>query len=319
MKTSKIGLSLLLLAFLVASVALIGCPPAQDGGDAGEMVPPPDDAMPMDEGTEASGEGGTIDIIGSTTNLPIATAWAEAYHEKNPNVDINVSGGGSGNGIKAIIDDTADIGNSSREIKDSEVELCEEKGVDPVEHVIAYDGLTPVAHPDVPVDSLSVEQLSDIYSGEVTKWSEVGVSGVDNDNIVVVSRDSASGTYESWKDLVIHMRGADEDRDYSPAALKKNSNRDVRETVASTPSAIGYIGLGYVDDSIQVVPVVPLGGGDAVPATVENVQNGSFPVARSLYMYTNGEPTGIVAEFLDWGKGDEGQALVADEGFVPIN
>ncbi|MFO8078876.1 MAG: PstS family phosphate ABC transporter substrate-binding protein [Armatimonadota bacterium] len=283
MKTSRIGLSLLLLAFLVASVALIGCPPDQTMED--DVMEPPMDDMVMDE---ATGEGGTIDIIGSTTNLPIATAWAEAYHEKNPNVEINVSGGGSGNGIKAIIDGTADIGNSSREIKDSEVELAQQNNVEPVEHVIAYDGLTPVAHPDVPVDSLSVEQLSDIYSGEVTNWSDVGVTGVANDNIVVVSRDSASGTYESWKELVIQMRGADEDRDYSPAALKKNSNRDVRETVASTAGSIGYIGLGYVDDSIQVVPVIPLEGGDAVPATVENVQNGSFPVAQPLFFLSPG-------------------------------
>ncbi|MFP4248510.1 MAG: phosphate ABC transporter substrate-binding protein [Armatimonadota bacterium] len=314
MKTSRVGLGLLLLAFLVASVALIGCPPDQTVED--DVPEPPMDDMAMEEPT---GEGGTIDIIGSTTNLPIATAWAEAYHEKNPNVEINVSGGGSGNGIKAILDGTADIGNASRGIKDSEVELAEQNDVDPVEHVIAYDGLTPVAHPDVPVESLSVEQLSDIYSGEVTNWSDVGVTGVDNDNIVVVSRDSASGTYESWKELVIQMRGADEDRDYSPEALKKNSNRDVRETVAGTAGSIGYIGLGYVDDSIKVIPVVPLEGGDAVPASVENVQNGSYPVARSLYMYTNGEPTGIVADFLDWGKGEEGQALVADEGFVPID
>ncbi|MGI5819237.1 MAG: phosphate ABC transporter substrate-binding protein [Armatimonadota bacterium] len=312
MKTSRFGLSLLLLAFVVASVALIGCPSQPETDD---MAPPIDEIEPVDG---AAAEAGTIEIIGSTTSLPVATAWAHAFHEKNPSVEINVSGGGSGNGIKAVIDGTTDIGNSSREIKESEIELAQRNNVNPVEHIIAYDGLAPIVHPDNPAGALSVQQLSEIYSGEVTKWSEVGVTGMANDNIVVVSRDSASGTYESWKELVIQMRGADEDRDYAPAALKKNSNRDVRQTVADTPSAIGYIGLGYVDDSVKVVPVIPLEGGEAILATSENVQNGSFPVARALYMYTNGEPTGIVADFLEWGKGAEGQALVAEEGFVPI-
>ncbi len=314
MKTSRIGLSLLLLAFLVASVALIGCPPDQTMED--DVMAPPMDDMTMEE---PAGEGGTIEIIGSTTVLPISEVWAKAYHEANPNVDVNVSGGGSGNGIKAIIDGTTDIGQASRGIKESEVELAKENGVDPVEHTVAYDGIAPVVHPDNPAESLSIEQLSDIYSGEVTSWSEVGVSGMANDNIVVVSRDSASGTYESWKGMVIQMDGTAEDRDYTPAALKKNSNKDVRQTVADTPAAIGYIGLGYIDDSVKTIGVIPMDGGDAVKPVPASVQDGSFPLSRGLYMYTDGEPTGIVADFLDWGKGDEGQALVEEQGFVPMN
>jgi phosphate transport system substrate-binding protein len=317
MKT-RIGLSLLLLAFLTASVALMGCPPAEDT-EAPMMDEPPMEDMPMDdEATGPEGEGGTIEIIGSTTVLPVATAWAEAYHEENPDVDLNVSGGGSGNGIKALIDGTADIADASRQIKPSEVELAEENGIDPVEHTVAYDGIAPIVHPDNPVESLTIQQLSDIYSGEVSQWSEVGVTGMANDDIVVVSRDSASGTYESWKEMVIQMDGEAEDRDYSPAALKKGSNKDVRQTVADTSSAIGYIGLGYLDDSIKTVSVVPMDGGDAVAPTHENVQDGSYPVSRGLYMYTDGEPTGIVADFIDWGMSEEGQALVEEEGFVPV-
>jgi phosphate transport system substrate-binding protein len=139
-----------------------------------------------------------------------------------------------------------------------------------------------------------------------------------NDRIVVVARDSASGTYESWKELVVQMDGADKDRDYSPASLKKNSNRDVRQTVADTPSGIGYIGLGYIDDSIRAIGVSPVGGGDPVQPSVESVQDGSFPVSRAMYYYTNGQPTGIVAAFLEWALGPEGQALVAEQGFVPL-
>ncbi len=140
-----------------------------------------------------------------------------------------------------------------------------------------------------------------------------------NDNIVVVSRDSASGTYESWKGMVIQMDGTAEDRDYTPAALKKNSNKDVRQTVADTPAAIGYIGLGYIDDSVKTIGVIPMDGGDAVKPVPASVQDGSFPFSRGLYMYTDGEPTGIVADFLDWGKSDEGQAFVEEQGFVPMN
>ena len=314
MKSTRIGLILLVLAFLVASVALMGCPPQDETGD--EAMMPPEDT-PMDE-EPAEGGTSTIEIIGSTTVLPIATAWAEAYHEAHQDVDVNVSGGGSGNGIKALIDQTADIAISSREIKDSERELAQQNDVNPIEHMVAYDGISPIVHPDNPVGSLTIEQLSDIYSGEVTKWSEVGVAGMANDDIVVVSRDSASGTFESWKEMVIQMGGEAPDRDYAPAALKKNSNKDVRQTVADTASAIGYIGLGYIDDSVKTVAVVPMSGGDAIKPTHDNVQDQSYPIARGLYMYTDGEPTGTVADFLDWGMGEDGQALVEQEGFVRV-
>lgn len=314
MKSTRIGLILLVLAFLVASVALIGCPPQEtDMGDEA-MIPPPEGEPMPDEGT---GEANTIEIIGSTTVLPIATAWGEAFNEANPNVDVAVSGGGSGTGIKALIDGTTDIADASRSIKEEEIQLAEQNGVSPVEHIVAYDGIAPVVHPNNPVESLTVEQLSDIYSGEVTKWSEVGVSGMANDDIVVVSRDSASGTYESWKEMVIQMGGEAEDRDYSPAALKKGSNKDVRQTVSQTESAIGYIGLGYIDDSIKALAVVPMAGGDAVEPTPETVQSGAYPISRALYMYTDGEPTGVVADFFEWAKSDEAKALVEEEGFVP--
>lgn len=277
------------------------------------MEPPPDDAMPP--GDEHAGAAGTIDQIGSTTVLPIAEKWQQAFGRAHPNIELNVSGGGSGTGIKALIDGTAEIANASRAMKDEEKRLAQEKGVEPVEHVVAYDGIAAVVNPANGVESLSVEQLSDIFSGEVTNWSEVGGTGGE---IIVVSRDSASGTYESWKEMVIQMGGAEEDRDYTPAALKQGSNEGVRSSVANTPGAIGYIGLGYISESVKVLSVSPVGGGDAVEPTSENVQSGAYPISRALYMYTNGEPTGVLAEYFEWGMGEEGQALVAEAGFVPV-
>lgn len=314
MKTHAV-VSILVVALLTGIVALTGCPPAQQ-----EEQMPPEGPMPMEDmppgEMEGAGEAVTISQIGSTTVLPVAEKWAEAFHEQNSNVDINVSGGGSGTGIKALIDGTADIANASRPIKDEETQLAQDNGIDPVEHVIAFDGIAAVVHPDNPVGDLSVEQLSDIFSGEVTSWDELGVSGMGD--IVVVSRDSSSGTYESWKDMVVSMDGEAEDRDFAPSALKKGSNKDVRSTVAETEAAIGYIGLGYIDDSVKAVPVIPMGGGEAVEPTPENVQDESYPVARALYMYTDGEPSGAVKDYLDWGMTDEGQALVEEAGYVPV-
>lgn len=311
MKTTKMGLILLLLASLTATVALVGCPPAPQE-DAGMIEPPPVDVP----SPEATGETTTINQIGSTTVLPIAEKWQAAFTAAHPEININVSGGGSGTGIKSLIDGTADIADASRAIKDKEKEDAQSKGITPVEHVVAYDGIAAVVNPSIGVESLSVEQLSDIFSGEVTDWSEVGGAAGE---IMVVSRDSSSGTYESWKEMVVQMDGEDKDRDFTPAALKEQSNDAVRATVAKTEGAIGYIGLGYIDESIKVVSVSPLGGGDAVAATPENVQNGTFPISRELYMYTNGEPTGAIATYFEWGMSDEGQKLVEEAGFVPVN
>ncbi len=306
MKTTKIGLILLLPALLSATVALVGCPPAPPSNDTG-MIEPPDD--------QSGGATSTISQIGSTTVLPIADAWQQAFTAAHPDIQINVAGGGSGTGIKALTDGTTDIANASRAMKDEEIEQAQEKGVEPVEHVIAYDGIAAVVNTGVGVDSLSVEQLSDIFSGEVTNWSEIGGADVE---IIVIGRDSASGTYESWKEMVIQMDGEDKERDYTPEALKEQSNEGVRATVAKTEGAVGYVGLGYIDESVKVIAISPLGGGEAVVPTVESVKTGDYPISRELYMYTAGEPTGAVATYFEWGMGDEGQKLVEEASFVPV-
>jgi phosphate transport system substrate-binding protein len=272
---------------------------------------------------QAGGSAGKrIRQVGSTTVLPLAERWRQEFNTAHPDVEIAVSGGGSGTGIKALSSGTAEIANSSREIKPKEVEQAQAAGLDPLEHVVAYDGIAVIVHPSNPLTEISVEQLSDIYSGRVRDWArvacraEVGARGMGE--IQVVSRDSASGTYEAFKELVVMLGGSDKSRDYAAVALKQISSQAVLALVARTKGAIGYVGMGYVGESVKMLRVAPMGGGEAVAATVENARTGEYPVSRALYCYTDGEPTGVLKEYLDWIKGPEGQAIVGELGFVPV-
>ncbi|MBN1458842.1 MAG: phosphate ABC transporter substrate-binding protein [Armatimonadetes bacterium] len=267
--------------------------------------------------TRGAGAATTISQIGSTTVLPLAEQWRAKFNAEHPEIDIAVSGGGSGTGLKALIDGSANMANSSREIKQKEIDQAKEAGVNPVEHVVAYDGIAVIVHPSNPIAEISVAELSEVFSGQVTDWDRVGARGMGQ--IQVVSRDSASGTYESFKELVVTLGGKDESRDYAASALKQTSNQGVLALVGQTKSAIGYVGLGYVDESVKTIAVTPLEGQVSVSPTVENVKSGAYPISRALYIYTSGEPTGSVKTYLDWIQGPAGQAVVEDLGFVPVN
>ncbi len=267
-------------------------------------------------GSEPGAPSRTISNIGSTTVLPLAEEWRAAFNKVHPDVEIAVSGGGSGTGIKALISGSADIANSSREIRNTEVEQAKAAGVNPVEHIVGYDGIAVIVHPSNRLDTVSLEDLSAVFSGQITDWGAIGARGMDR--IQVISRDSASGTYEAFKELVVTLDGKDKSRDYAASALKQTANHGVLALVAQTKTAIGYVGLGYVDDTVKVLSVTPLGGGKPVTATVANVMDGSYPISRALYCYTNGDPGGVVKEYLDWIKGPEGQDIVEELGFVPV-
>ena len=245
----------------------------------------------------------SIVIKGSTTVLPIAQAALEAYMKKNPGVQISLSGGGSGEGIKALIDKTTDIATSSREIKKEEVTLAETKGVKPVTHVVAYDAIIPVVHPKNKVTNLSIDQLSQIYQGKITNWKEVGGADL---KIVVISRDSSSGTFESWDHFIMKKARV------TPQAQMLASNGAIVTAVSKNRYAIGYLGMGYVNKSLKPLPV------DGVKASVETALSKEYPLSRELYMYTNGEPAGEVAKFIAFVKSADGQKIVAKEGFVPL-
>jgi phosphate transport system substrate-binding protein len=252
----------------------------------------------------AASAQGRIVIKGSTTVLPIAQAAAEAFMKKNPGVNISISGGGSGDGIKALIDKSTDIADSSREMKPEEVSLAKSKGVNPVANKVAIDAIVPIVHPSNPVSNLTIEQLSLIYQGKIRNWKEVGG---ENRQIIVVSRDTSSGTYESWEQKVLH--GAK----VTPRAQLQASNGAIVQVVAKNKFAIGYIGLGYVNQTVKPVTVNGIRGNE------ESTLNGTYPISRPLFMFTRGWPAGDALNFINYVMlPQKGQKLVKEAGFVPL-
>jgi len=247
---------------------------------------------------------GNLVIKGSTTVLPIAQKVAEAYMKEHSDTNISISGGGSGNGVKAIIDGTTDIADSSRFIKDKEVKLAIEKGVYPVPFRIAYDCIVPVVHPGNSIHDISMQQLKAIYKGKITNWKEIG--GPDKE-IAVISRDTSSGTYEVWEEKVMHKERV------FPGALLQASNGAVAQAVAKNKNAVGYIGLGYLNKDVKALSIGGIVGSETTTL------DGTFPVSRPLYMFTNGWPEGEIVKFLNYVlTPDKGQKLVKETGFVPL-
>jgi phosphate transport system substrate-binding protein len=246
---------------------------------------------------------GDLVIKGSTTVLPIGQAAAEKFMEAHPDTKISVSGGGSGNGIKAIIDQTTDIAMASRFIKDSEVKAAVEAGAYPVPFAVAIDAILPVVHPDNPVKDLTIQQLHDIFAGKITNWKEVG--GPDR-KILAVTRDTSSGTFEVWEEKIM---GGDR---IMPSAQVVASNGAMVQSVSGNPAAVGYIGIGYLDSSVKAVTV----GG--IEGTPETAISGEFPISRYLFMFTAGWPTGETMQFINFVLSDAGQEIVASTGYVPL-
>ena len=247
---------------------------------------------------------GNIVIKGSTTVLPIAQKTAEAYMKQNPDVKISISGGGSGNGMKALIDGSTDIADSSRFIKGKEVKLAVEKGIYPVPFAVAYDCIVPVVHPSNSIVNITMAQLQDIYMGKVKNWKEIG--GPDSP-VVVISRDTSSGTYEVWETKVMKK-----ERVY-PGALLQASNGAVAQAVAKNKNAIGYIGIGYVNNDVKALMV------NRIVGSKDTTLNGTYPISRPLFMFTPGWPEGDVLNFINFVLSPEkGQKYVAEAGFVPL-
>lgn len=245
-----------------------------------------------------------IVINGSTTVLPVMQKAAEAFMASHPGVAVSISGGGSGNGIKALIDKQCHLAMSSRDIKEKEAAAAAKNSVKPVRTAIAVDAIVPVAHPANPVCELSAEQLKDIFTGKITNWKELG--GEDA-KIVPVSRDTSSGTFECWEELIMRKERV------TPAALMQASNGAVVQVVSNNKNAVGYIGLGYLDPSTKALRV------NGVTADAETALSKKWPIARELYIFTDGEPAGEVKKLMDHlldpGKG---QKNVKEVGYVPL-
>jgi phosphate transport system substrate-binding protein len=266
--------------------------------------------------------GGTpstsIKIIGSNTVTPLSSVWAEEFMGQNPQVSISVSGPGSGVGIAALIDGTTDICQASRVIKQSEIDQAETNGVDPHEIQVASDGLSVVVHPSNPVSELTIAQLSAIYTDQITNWEEVGGNDAP---IVALSRDTNSGTHVFFKEHVVQMLGLpteDKSLEYGPSVLFLPSTQEGIDEVAQNPNAIFYPGLGYVTEEVKPVAIKRTASDAGVLPSAETVLDGTYPISRPLLYYTDGEPTGVIKDFIDYCLSSEGQEKVGDVGYVPL-
>ncbi len=243
-----------------------------------------------------------ITLEGSTTVLPIAQRAAEEMMDANDKIEISVRGGGSGVGVNSLIAKKCDIAMASRSIKDSELQKAASNGVQPKAYVIAMDGIAVVVNPSNPVRSLSKSQVKNIFTGKISNWKEVGGN---DEKIIVVSRDSASGTFEAFGELALNKEKVRSD------ALMQASNQAVATTIRNTKGAIGYIGLGYMKDLADVSI-------DGIEASVETVLSGKYPYSRPLFMYSNGPAKGEAKEYLDFILSEDGQNIVKREGFVGL-
>jgi phosphate transport system substrate-binding protein len=273
---------------------------------------PAPDAIGVPEATPAAVT--VIQDKGSDTIVNLALAWVEEYTKSHPEISISVTGGGTGTGIAAMINGTADIANASREMKPEELDAARKNGIDPIEFVVAQDAIAVVVHPDNPVNQLTLQQVSDIYTGRITNWSQLG--GEDRP-IVMLSRESNSGTYVYFLENVIRLGDSKSGLLLSPDTLLMPSSEGISTEVRQNRNAIGYDGLGYVTPDQKMVAIARDAAGPYVLPSAETVNDGTYPVARALYMYTAGEPTGALAEYMAWVLSD-GQTIVNDLGFVPL-
>lgn len=329
--STSLFVTLSLIVLLVGAIAVAGCtdnakktstatpmpttsgvttpqaPISTPTGQVSPAAPVPTTVSPV------SGKKQSIKVSGSTTVLPIAQKAAEAYMAGHPNADIQISGGGSGVGVQQIGEKTVDIGMSSRELSATEITKCPAL----VKTVVAKDGIAIIVNPTNEIKVISAATAKDIYTGKITKWTEVFGGNVPNTNniIVVVGRDSASGTREFFdKDAAGILKGAAPTK----MMLEKNSNGAVTQTIAQTPGAIGYVSIGFVDKSVKALPIWWNDPNQAVAPTKENVLSKAYPINRELFMFTNGQPTGLAKDYIDFILSPDGQKIVDSEGYVTL-
>jgi len=327
---SRLFVTIGLVILLVGAMAVAGCTDSEKKTSAITPVPTPAAlatspapvsapavqqaaAAPATTSPAASGPKGTLKVSGSTTVLPVAQKAADAYMATHLNADIQITGGGSGVGVQQIGEKSVDIGMSSRELSATE----KIKYPQLFRTVVAKDGIAIIVNPANEIKVISAQNAADIYTGKITKWSEVFGGNVPNTNniIVVVGRDSASGTREFFdKDGAGILKGAAPTK----SMLEKNSNGAVTQTIAQTPGAIGYVSIGFVDKSVKALPIWWNDPNKAVSPTKENVLDRSYPVNRELFMFTNGQPTGLAKDYLDFILGPDGQKIVDEEGYVSL-
>ncbi len=287
---------------LSVCLAVVGC--KKPSGDAGRGA--------------TQGQKTQVRNIGSDTMVNLAQAWAEAYSKIDPTVSVEVSGGGSGVGVAALINGTADLAHCSRQFEPEEIAKAKAASTDPKENVVGYDGLAIYVHKSNPLEVISLDELGEIYreGGKINQWAEVGVPnipGSKSNEIIRVSRQNNSGTYQYFREHVVGKKA-----DFKSGSLDMNGSKDVVELVARTPGAIGYSGLGYATPAVKILKVSKKRGEAGVAPSIPTVHDNSYPISRPMFMYTPGEPSPQVKKYLDWILSDAGQKIVQDTGYVPL-
>ena len=272
-------------------------------------------ARPSEASSGSGGRTTTIENIGSDTIVNLALAWAEAYQQVEPGIRISVTGGGSGAGIAALINGAADIANASRAMSSGEIQQALDRGIEPFEIEIARDAIAVIVHPSNPVDHLTLQQVSDIFSGKLNNWRDVG--GEDRP-IVRLSRETNSGTHVYFLEEVLRLGQSDDDTLFSPDTLLLPSSEGISAEIRQNPNAIGYDGLGYVTSDLKTIALAETAATSGVQPSIASVNNGTYPIARPLYMYSAGPPTGMIKQYIDWILSPAGQTIVAQLGFVPL-
>lgn len=293
MKNMKVELIKCIIAFGLV-VTLYGCKGEKNASESEKTV---------------------ISDSGSDTMVNLAQTWAEEYEKVAPNVSVEVGGGGSGVGIRDLMQGIVNIANASRKMKDSEKQQAKNNtGKTPVENIVGYDAMAIYVHKDNPVEELTIAQLAQIYGegGEINKWSQLGIKIQGADEIVRVSRQNSSGTYAFFREHIL------QNKDYKLGSKDMSGSKDVVELVSRTPGAIGYSGMGYKIDEVKFVKIKRTDADQAYLPTLKNVVDGNYSLARPLHMYTLGQPSGHVKEYIDWVLSPAGQAIVKREGYVPV-
>jgi phosphate transport system substrate-binding protein len=301
-KSMVVFLSLFLITSLLAGCSQPAPASASEAPEAPAETPAADASSDVDWNE-------MIEVKGSDTMVNLGQAWAEAFMDENPEAFISVTGGGSGTGIAAVINGTAHMAQSSRAMKEAEFDQAKDAGHEATEIVAGRDGIAITVHVSNPVESLTMAQIKDIYTGVITNWNEVGGPNME---ISLFSRDTSSGTYAFFKEFVL------DDEEYSPDALLMPSTQAIVEGLIQDESGIGYIGLGYLTDDVKAVPVAQEEGAAAFLPSLETINAGNYPVARPLFLYTAGDASPALQMYIDFILGADGQRIVQDLGFVPL-
>jgi phosphate transport system substrate-binding protein len=263
----------------------------------------------------SSEQAKAIQIKGSDTMVNLGQAWAEAFNKRHPQANIAVTGGGSGTGITALINGTCDIAESSRAIEDKEIKQAASKGIKINRETVAMDGIAVVVHPKNPIKNLTLDQLREIFLGNIDNWKTIGGA---KKPIVLLSREFNSGTHIFFKEHVLRRGNAKGPEEFSPAALLMPSSQAIAEEVANNENAVGYYGMGYISPRQKVIAVAKDAKSPFVEPTQDNVRSNAYPISRPLFLYTNGQPQGLLKDFIDFITSKEGQEIVRKLDFVPI-